>query len=272
MFGEISLLIWLGGAIVFAIGSGTGFFVARQLKDKRTLELEQQLQATQSRLSEYQNEVNRHFLKSSLLFNKLTDNYREVYEHLATGAQKLCNEKPLTTALNLPDTKILPTAAAAPAGTQAIAGEKSPARAANSNPAPTEHHSEQIARNHTKGPSDELTDEQAEQLGVESTVDHQAMFERQAEANSAVNTVGDKNGSSTKQTTARSPDRSPRKRAPSSSDPHRDAGDTPTITEAELKILEASEQARNDEDEIPLGAESTPGVEPEHHKTHPAIH
>ena len=100
MFGEISLLAWMGSAIVFAIGGGAGFFIARQIKDKRTLELEQQLQATQSKLTEYQSDVNRHFLKSSLLFNKLTDNYREVYEHLATGAQKLCNEKPLTTALD----------------------------------------------------------------------------------------------------------------------------------------------------------------------------
>ncbi|MDT8384288.1 MAG: DUF1043 family protein [Gammaproteobacteria bacterium] len=272
MFGEISLLTWLGGVIVFAIGSGAGFFVARQLKDKRTKELEQQLQATQSRLTEYQDEVNRHFLKSSLLFNKLTDNYREVYEHLATGAQKLCNEKPLTTALNLPDTKILPTAAASRAGTQAIAAAKSPTRAANSNPAPTEHHSEQIARNHTSGPADELTDEQAEQLGVESSVNHQAMFERQAEAKAAENAVAEKNGSSAKQTTAGSPERSSRRRAESTSDQHRAIGDTPTITEAELKILEASELARNDEDEIPLGVESTPGVEPEHHKTHPAIH
>lgn len=272
MFGEISLLTWLGGAIVFAIGSGAGFFVARQLKDKRTLELEQQLQATQSQLTEYRDEVNRHFLKSSLLFNKLTDNYREVYEHLATGAQKLCNEKPLTTALNLPDTKILPTAATATASPQAINAKKSPARAAHTSPASAEHHSEQTTRKHTGGPSDELTDEQTDQLGVESTVDHQAMFERQAEAKTAKDAIADKNGITAKQATAGSSDRSSRKRSESSSDQHGAAGDTPTITAEELKILEASEQARNDEDEIPLGAESTPGVEPEHHKTHPAIH
>ncbi|MBN4079483.1 DUF1043 family protein, partial [Beggiatoa alba] len=111
MFGETSLMMWMASAIVFSIGGGAGFFIARQIKDKRNLELEQQLKATQSQLTEYQGDVNRHFLKTSLLFNKLTDNYKEVYEHLATGAQTLCNEKPLTAALNFPEAKILSTAA-----------------------------------------------------------------------------------------------------------------------------------------------------------------
>ncbi|MBN4079554.1 serine/threonine protein kinase, partial [Beggiatoa alba] len=47
---------------------------------------------------------------------------------------------------------------------------------------------------------------------------------------------------------------------------------TPTITAAELKILDANEKKKNDDDEVHLGAESTPGVDLEHHKTHPSIH
>lgn len=107
MFDEFLIWGWMGAAIVFAIGGAAGFFTARQIKDKRTLELEQQLEAAKTQLSDYQADVNRHFLKTSLLFNKLTDDYREVYEHLATGAQKLCKEQTLTPGLELPDTKIL---------------------------------------------------------------------------------------------------------------------------------------------------------------------
>ena len=110
MFGEVSIWTWLGSAIVFAIGGATGFFISRQLKDKRTRELEEKLAATRTELSDYRGEVNQHFLKTSLLVGKLTNDYREVYEHLATGAQKLCKEKPGTPKLDLPDTKILPTA------------------------------------------------------------------------------------------------------------------------------------------------------------------
>ncbi len=107
MFDEYLIWGWMGAAIVFAIGGAVGFFTARQIKDKRTLELERQLEATQAQLNGYQEDVNRHFLKTSLLFNKLTDDYREVYEHLATGAQKLCKEQTLAPGLNLPETKIL---------------------------------------------------------------------------------------------------------------------------------------------------------------------
>ena len=125
MLSEISLMAWMSGAIVFAIGGGVGFYIARQVKDKHTLGLEKQLETTQNQLSEYQGEVNRHFLKTSLLFNKLTDDYREVYEHLATGAQKLCNDKPRVTTLDLPETKIL-AAALATGASATIANEEKP--------------------------------------------------------------------------------------------------------------------------------------------------
>lgn len=108
MFGEISVWAWIGAAIVFGIGGGTGFFISRQYKDKRTLELEEKLESARTELAGYRGDVNQHFLKTSLLLGKLTNNYREVYEHLATGAQKLCNEKPNTPKLDLPDSKILP--------------------------------------------------------------------------------------------------------------------------------------------------------------------
>jgi len=107
MFGEISVWAWMGIAIIFGIGGGTGFFISRQIKDKRTLELEEKLASARNELASYRGNVNQHFLKTSLLLGKLTNNYREVYEHLATGAQKLCNKKPNTPILDLPDNNIL---------------------------------------------------------------------------------------------------------------------------------------------------------------------
>lgn len=260
MFGEISLMAWMGSAIVFAIGGGAGFFIARQIKDKRTLELEQQLQATQSKLTEYQDEVNRHFLKSSLLFNKLTDNYREVYEHLATGAQKLCKEKPVTTALNLPDTKILSVAISTTPDTAAIGGEKQQPGITSSEPPKGEHLT-------TEHMSSEATGELTEHLGVESIVDHQTLFDSQPETASTENANADT--ATTKQAAAK-PTEPTEKREKQKEKPL--DNDTPTITKAELKALEASERAKKEEEDIDLGAESTPSVEVEFHKTHPAIH
>ena len=111
MFGEISLWTWMGGAIVFALGGAAGYVIARQIKDERTRQLEQQLEQARQEMDSYRGDVNQHFLKTSLLLSKLTDNYREVYEHLATGAQRLCKDKPHTPELKLSSETILPAAA-----------------------------------------------------------------------------------------------------------------------------------------------------------------
>jgi uncharacterized membrane-anchored protein YhcB (DUF1043 family) len=203
MFDEMSLWGWISLGIVFAMGGGAGFFIARQIKDKRTLQLEQQLEASQQQLTDYRQDVNRHFLKTSLLVSKLTDNYREVYEHLATGAQKLCTEQPRTPELKLPDSSILSTDSLVEISDDSqvtVAAEKAP--------------SEQTASPH-----------------VDRSVEHGT---EQSEATAA---VADSPASTAEETPAVSP--------------------------------RASEET---DDEIPLGADSTPGVEPEHHKTHPSIH
>ena len=264
MFGEISLLAWMGSAIVFAIGGGAGFFIARQIKDKRTLELEQQLQATQSKLTEYQSDVNRHFLKSSLLFNKLTDNYREVYEHLATGAQKLCNEKPLTTALDLPDTKIL-SAAVAPR-TESIHESKPETDIAAAEPTAAEQHTSEFQ---PELQSEQQSEQQSEDehLGVESIAAHQAVFENNTETDKAESAIDDKNATTNTASNSATTEQATAEKTENPSE-----NDAPTISAAELKILEANEQKEDEEDDVHLGAESTPGVELEHHKTHPAIH
>jgi uncharacterized membrane-anchored protein YhcB (DUF1043 family) len=179
MFGEISLGSWLWASVVFAVGGAAGYIIARQLKDQHTRKVEEELSKAKAELSDYRSQVDRHFLKTSLLFSKMTDNYREVYEHLATGAQALCGEKATLSRLDLPEKKILPEAAAetadtteaveptevtAPAETTAEA-ESAPAAeqatpAAEATPAPATEI--QAADN----PADEDSDEV--HLGVES--------------------------------------------------------------------------------------------------------
>lgn len=267
MFGEISLMAWMGGAIVFAIGGAAGFFIARQIKDKRTLELEQQLESTQNKLTEYQDDVNRHFLKTSLLFSKLTDNYREVYEHLATGAQKLCNDKPLTTALDLPDTKIL--SAASPASMMDTkdeeAGVDEDATQASAN-APTDYprKSKESAAQMPEPAADPEDMDTIAAVEAGPMVDMQAASEEIAEENDpSVEAAATRSDN-----TMANEEASPAKTASA----EKDADKAPSPSKAELKALEANEKKKSEEEEVPLGAESTPGVELEHHKTHPSIH
>ncbi|WP_455217189.1 YhcB family protein [Kaarinaea lacus] len=200
MFGEISLLAWMGGAIMFAIGGAAGFFISRQMKDKRTQELEEKLAATRTELSDYRGEVNQHFLKTSLLVSKLTNDYREVYEHLATGAQKLCNEKPGTPKLDLPDTKILTASESA---------------------------ADSVNTGHATIGQDTETVEASSETAIEAQ---------------EVETGSDRAKEKMAAQDASQP-------APEDI-PNRDEGD----------------------EEVPLGAESTPGVDVDPHKTHPSLH
>ena len=237
MFNEISLMAWISGAIVFIIGGGVGFYIARQIKDKHTLGLENQLETTQNQLSEYRGEVNRHFLKTSLLFNKLTDDYRDVYEHLATGAQKLCNDKPLSATLDLPEAKIL---AAAP-----LANAEKPEEVDAITPMPT----------------DSKHDDTAQPADIETTTAETAPAEGTDLPKKIV-----EESTKVEQTLAE-----PSIIEPSATEKSAPAADTPTITKEELKALEANER-KDEDDDIHLGAESTSSVKPEHHKTHPSIH
>lgn len=108
MFEEISWWMGLGAVVIFALGGAAGYLAARQTESQRYRRMEEELSQTKLDLSTYRGLVDRHFQKTSMLFNKLTDDYREVYEHLAYGAQTLCRERPSSPPLTLPRKMILP--------------------------------------------------------------------------------------------------------------------------------------------------------------------
>ena len=232
MFGEISVWAWMGFAIVFGIGGGTGFFISRQIKDKRTLELEEKLTAARNELSGYKGDVNQHFLKTSLLLGKLTNNYREVYEHLATGAQKLCNEKPDTPKLDLPDNKILP--------------------------------STEITEDET--PTIALAAETMVEIPVEATEEIQQQADQAVEA-SAENTEQMQNDSENEiiddETTEET-----HMTVEAAAEKSNELSDK----ESERPAPEDIPGNEDNDEDVHLGAESAPSVETKLHKTHQAIH
>lgn len=75
----------LGGIV------GAFLMFALRPQEKINRELETQLQETEERLREYQQDVTHHFVETSKLINNLTRSYREVHEHLASSALKLGN-------------------------------------------------------------------------------------------------------------------------------------------------------------------------------------
>ena len=85
-------MIWLTGIICFAIGMCVGAILFRQLMSDtvRVRQLEEKLAALQTEHEEYKQSVHNHFTTTARLFHNLTDSYRDVYNHLASGAQALC--------------------------------------------------------------------------------------------------------------------------------------------------------------------------------------
>lgn len=100
---------WLLFASMFAVGGLIGYTLARGKSDNmgKVRELESQLADSEKKLDEYKTEVSEHFGKTALLFNNLTDDYRAVYEHLATGSQTLCGDKVNQLVSEVPDKKLL---------------------------------------------------------------------------------------------------------------------------------------------------------------------
>ena len=108
MFGEITLLMVLQGAALVAAGAAAGYFLALNNFDKQRDKLKDELERARAELKEQREKVDNHFLKTAQLFNRLTDDYREIYEHLATGAQTLCSPQIGTPQLDQPETRVLP--------------------------------------------------------------------------------------------------------------------------------------------------------------------
>ncbi|WP_415898903.1 YhcB family protein [Neptuniibacter sp. QD48_11] len=83
--------VWLISIAALVVGAVIGFLMGRSGGDaQRQAELAEKLESTQKELDSYKNEVTEHFEKTAALVNNLTNSYKDVHEHLATGAQGLC--------------------------------------------------------------------------------------------------------------------------------------------------------------------------------------
>lgn len=85
MEGSSVALIGAAGVIVGAI---IGFLMARLGGDSQS---KAELIAAREALDHYRSEVADHFKRSGALIAELTNSYRNVYQHMADGAQQLCS-------------------------------------------------------------------------------------------------------------------------------------------------------------------------------------
>ncbi len=87
-------MLWLIGFSCLAIGVLVGIFASSSMNTTspaRITALEDQVQDMKSQHEKYKDNVGQHFSMTAELVQQMTESYRDVYQHLATGAQELCS-------------------------------------------------------------------------------------------------------------------------------------------------------------------------------------
>ncbi|NQV68574.1 MAG: DUF1043 family protein [Pseudohongiella sp.] len=87
-------MIWLTAIACLAVGIVLGVIFASRLNasPSRVQELENQIRNLKESHGSYRDNVSDHFSMTADLFQHMTESYKEVYQHLASGAQDLCSD------------------------------------------------------------------------------------------------------------------------------------------------------------------------------------
>jgi uncharacterized membrane-anchored protein YhcB (DUF1043 family) len=118
--------VWAIGFVGFAAGIACGWAIGLLLRGnrQRVEALKQELAGLRRQFDAYRDQVNRHFLTTSELVQKMTDSYRDVYEHLAAGSEALCRNPVTPPSLDFTRQPVLENPAPGPSG-EAPDAEKS---------------------------------------------------------------------------------------------------------------------------------------------------
>jgi hypothetical protein len=87
-------IVWLIAILASTCGLVIGAGLALWLTpaQKKSRDLESHLTETRSELKDYKKEVAEHFTTTAQLLENLANGYKDVHNHLATGAQSLCTD------------------------------------------------------------------------------------------------------------------------------------------------------------------------------------
>ena len=109
--------MWTVAILGFLLGLTLGCIAAYFAfsRKRKTRQLQSELNEFKERFTDYSDTVTEHFMQTSHLVQEMTASYRAVYEHLASGAQNLCNVDPGTTHLSQKETEKIDTPKAASA-------------------------------------------------------------------------------------------------------------------------------------------------------------
>ena len=87
----VTWVVFLSVGLVVGLIAGVLFGQLDIFKKKQREELKTKLEAAEKELATYKMEVTEHFLVTASLVNSMTESYQAVHEHLAKGANRLCD-------------------------------------------------------------------------------------------------------------------------------------------------------------------------------------
>ncbi len=99
-----SLTVVIVAAVAgLALGLAVGWLAGARstAESRRSRDLEHKLDQMMQDKKAYEDEVTQHFSETARLLNKLTQDYREVHGHLASGAANLCPDQSVVALGNL---------------------------------------------------------------------------------------------------------------------------------------------------------------------------
>ncbi len=101
---ELSSLL-MTALIALLVGGGLGALVVRRYSfdGRKQRELERSVDKLIQQQKDYQHEVVEHFTDTAKLLNNLAESYRDVHNHLASGASQLCADEAGSILRTIPD-------------------------------------------------------------------------------------------------------------------------------------------------------------------------
>ena len=85
----MSPIVLIGaGAVILLIGIGLGFWFGNAGRKRETAKTSE----VQAELDTYRRDVSEHFSATAAHFQTIGEEYRRLYEHMAVGAQALCDD------------------------------------------------------------------------------------------------------------------------------------------------------------------------------------
>lgn len=102
----------LGIVMAFFLGIlGGGLLIYFYLNGSSNEEKIKEIEGLKKEQKEYREKVDSHFVETAELFKDLTDRYRDVYQHMATGADVLCSDEAKQLQADMSDSGLLIEAA-----------------------------------------------------------------------------------------------------------------------------------------------------------------